>query len=277
MGLFDALQETKAAILSRTGGRAPAVSIILGSGLSSFADSLEDPVSIPYEGLPHFPRPKVAGHPGKLVMGRIRGVEVCALLGRVHLYEGYAPAEAAFPARVLCALGSRSLVATNAAGGIRKGFTAGDLMAIEDHINLSGQSPLLGPNDERLGPRFPDMSFAYSPKLLALLEGAAKVSSVPLARGVYAMMMGPSYETPAEIRALALLGADAVGMSTVPEILVASHMGVPACGISCITNLAAGLSSGPLSHAEVAAAAQRAQGDFRRLLEEFLPLAARIE
>ncbi len=195
--------------------------------------------------------------------------------GRVHFYEGYTPQEVAFPARVLCMLGIRALVVTNAAGGINTTFQVGDLMAITDHLNLSGYNPLVGPNDATQGPRFPDMSHAYDPKLLTLLEQSAAATGTPLRKGVYACLSGPSYETPAEIRMLRTLGADAVGMSTVPEVIAAAHMGVKVAGISCITNLAAGMGSQPLSHQEVGEAAARVKGTFTRLLERFLPELAR--
>jgi purine-nucleoside phosphorylase len=195
--------------------------------------------------------------------------------GRVHAYEGYAPAQVAFPARVLCALGIKALVVTNAAGTVNESFAPGNLMAITDQLNLSGWNPLTGPNDDRLGPRFPDMSTAFSPALLKLLLASAKRTGVELKQGVYSMLAGPTYETPAEIRMLRILGADAVGMSTVPEVIAAAHMGVPVAGVSCITNLAAGIGDKPLSHAEVAEVAHRVRDTFGRLLADFLPAIAR--
>ena len=253
----------------------PRVAIILGSGLGGFADGLTGATAIPYAELPGFPRSSVAGHAGRLVLGAVGGVEVVAMQGRVHFYEGYTAAQVGFPARVLCALKPKALVLTNAAGGINLGFKVGDLMAITDHLNLSGMNPLIGHNDERLGPRFPDMSHAWTPALLQTLRECAKAESVPLREGVYAQLSGPAYETPAEIRMLRTLGADAVGMSTVPEVLVASHMGIPVAGISCITNLAAGIGTSPLSHAEVSETADQVKHVFSRLLSRFLPAIGR--
>ncbi|MBL8919426.1 MAG: purine-nucleoside phosphorylase [Myxococcaceae bacterium] len=274
MGSSDLLSRVEACaatIRQRVPGFAPKVGLILGSGLGAFADSLTKSVSIPYADLPDFPRSSVAGHAGKLVLGFHEGtLPVVTMQGRVHSYEGYAPWQVGFPARVLCRLGIKALVVTNAAGGINTGFAVGDLMAITDHLNLSGSNPLVGPNDEVLGPRFPDMSHAYDPGFLDLLRAAAKAEQVPLREGVYVSLSGPSYETPAEIRMLRTLGADAVGMSTVPEVIVAAHMGVKVTGISCITNLAAGLSKQKLSHAEVSETADRVKDVFSRLLTRFL-------
>jgi purine-nucleoside phosphorylase len=276
MGLYEQVQETVAAIRARSPGLEPRIGIILGSGLGGFADSFSGATAIPYASLPHFPHSSVPGHAGRLVLGTLEGVGIVAMQGRVHAYEGYGPAQVAFPARVLCALGIKALVVTNAAGGINLGHVPGDLMAITDHLNLSGWNCLTGPNDERFGPRFPDMSTAYHPGLLALLRETARERNVPLKEGVYAMYSGPSYETPAEIRALRVLGADAVGMSTVPEVIAAAHMGVKVAGISCITNLAAGMGHKPLSHEEVAETANRVQAVFSELLRNFLPRAARL-
>lgn len=277
MSLHDQLQETVDAIRQRAGQRAaPRVGIILGSGLGDFADTFEDRVAIPYRELPHLPHSSVPGHAGRLVLGKLGGEPVVAMQGRVHYYEGYSPERVAYPARVLCKLGIRTLVVTNAAGCVNMAMRPGDLMAITDHLNLSGWNPLNGHNDDRLGPRFPDMSTAYSPRLLELLLSTAASQGVDVRRGVYAMLSGPSYETPAEIRMLRVLGADAVGMSTVPEVIVASHMGVPVAGISCITNLAAGIGHKPLSHEEVAETANRVRDVFARLLTAFLPAAAKV-
>jgi len=275
MGLYEQVQETVQAIRQRAGGLAPRVGIILGSGLGAFADGFERKVVIPYAELPHFPHSSVPGHAGRMVLGLVGGEPVVAMQGRVHSYEGYSSVQVAFPARVLCALGIRGLVVTNAAGGINPQFGPGDLMAITDHLNLSGWNALTGPNDDRLGPRFPDMSRAYAPALRELLLESARRTQVPLRQGVYVMVAGPSYETPAEIRMFRTLGADAVGMSTVPEVVAASHMGVPVVGISCITNLAAGVGDKPLTHDEVAETANRVAGIFSRLLTDFLPVVAR--
>jgi purine-nucleoside phosphorylase len=267
---YEQVQECVASIRAQAKGLEPKVAVILGSGLGGFADSLEGAVSIPYEKLPHFPRSSVPGHAGRLVLGTLEGQPLVVMSGRVHFYEGYSPAQVAFPARVMCGLKPRALVVTNAAGGINPGFAPGDLMAITDHLNLSGFNPLIGPNEEKLGARFPDMSHAYAPQLLAKLEAAAKTEKVALKKGVYVQLSGPSYETPAEIRMLRTLGADAVGMSTVPEVVAAAHMGVKVAGISCITNLAAGISAQPLSHNEVSETAERVKGVFTRLVKRFV-------
>ncbi|MFN7131699.1 MAG: purine-nucleoside phosphorylase [Myxococcales bacterium] len=272
--LYEQLQQTVAEIRRRSTVQ-PKVGIILGSGLGAFADSLASPTIIPYSELPNFPTSSVPGHAGRLVLGTLEGAPIVAMQGRVHMYEGYAPWQAAFPARVLCALGIHTLVVTNAAGGIRDDLLPADLMVITDQINLSGQNPLIGHNDDRLGPRFPDMSAAYAPELRELLLGAAERLKLPLKQGVYVQLSGPAYETPAEIRMLRTLGADAVGMSTVPEVIVASHMGVRCAGISCITNLAAGIGKKPLSHEEVAETAEQVRDRFTALLRAFLPLAAK--
>jgi len=258
---------------------APAVGVVLGSGLAGLADRLERAVVIPYEEIPYFPVSRVAGHPGRLVIGELReggaAVPIAAMQGRVHGYEGWTAEDVAFGARVLCRLGVRALLVTNAAGGVNPSFAPGDLVRIVDHLNLSGQNPLAGENDERLGPRFPDMSDAYDARLGALLDEAAEAAGVPLRRGVYACLAGPSYETPAEVRMLRVLGADLVGMSTVPEVIAARHMGVPVAGISVVTNPAAGLSRTPLSHEEVARTAERLKDRLSALAGAFLARAAR--
>ena len=276
MELYEQLQECVAAIRARAPSFRPKVGVILGSGLGSFADSFAEKVVIPYGDLPHFPVSSVPGHAGRLVLGRVDGEPVVAMQGRVHFYEGYAPAQVGFPARVLCALGIKALVVTNAAGAINLAFRPGDLMAIGDHVNLSGWNVLVGPNDERLGPRFPDMSTAYDPALTALLHQVAAKARIELKKGVYAILSGPSYETPAEIRALRTLGADAVGMSTVPEVIAAAHMGVKVAGVSCLTNLAAVIGDHPLSHKEVGETADRVRDVFCRLLADFIPAAAKV-
>lgn len=279
MGSSDLLSRVEACaatIRQKVPGFSPKVGLILGSGLGAFADSLTRSVSIPYADLPDFPRSSVVGHAGKLVLGFHEGtLPVITMQGRVHYYEGYQPWQVGFPARVLCRLGIKALVVTNAAGGINTGFSVGDLMAITDHLNLAGYNPLVGPNDEALGPRFPDMSHAYDPGFLDVLRAAAKTEQVPLREGVYVSLSGPSYETPAEIRMLRTLGADAVGMSTVPEVIVAAHMGVKVTGISCITNLAAGISAQKLSHDEVSEVANKVKGTFTRLLGRFLDEVAK--
>lgn len=271
--LLQPIDEVVRFVRSRTDLR-PDVGIILGSGLGAFADRFSEATAIPYAEIPGFPTSSVPGHAGRLVIGKLGSATVVAMQGRVHYYEGYSPAQVVFPARVLCRLGIRALVVTNAAGGIRRDLAPGDLMRITDHLNLSGMNPLLGPNDERLGPRFPDMSTAYDPALGGLLDEVAAGLGTELKSGVYACLSGPSYETPAEIRMLRILGADAVGMSTVPEVIAATHMGVKVVGISCITNYAAGIGDKPLSHEEVAEVADRVADRFAALLGAFLPALA---
>lgn len=250
----------------------PAVGLVLGSGLGPAAEPLEDTRVIPYGDLPGFPATSVAGHAGRLLLGRFAGVQVAVMQGRVHAYEGFAPWQVALPARVLCRLGIRLLVVTNAAGAVRADLVPGRFLRLSDHLNLTGGSPLTGPNDARLGPRFPDLSRAYDPAAGALLDEAARRAGIPLEAGVYAGVAGPAYETPAEIRMLRTLGADVVGMSTVHEVIAAAHMGVPVVGLSCITNHAAGVSPTPLTHEEVEIVARAAAGTLRHLLEVFLPM-----
>jgi len=255
--------------------RRPRVMLILGSGLGALAEEIEDAVAIPFAEIPGFAPATVEGHRGRLVAGRLEGVECILLQGRYHLYEGHTPAVVTLPVRVMAALGARTLIVTNAAGGINRTFRAGDLMIIDDHINLMWRNPLIGPTvpgDER----FPDMSAPYDPELQALAERVALARRIPTTRGVYAAVSGPSYETPAEIRMLQRLGADAVGMSTVPEVIVARAMGVRVLGISLITNLAAGISSQPLSHDEVVAAGLEAQGRFASLVRGILVEISRL-
>lgn len=258
---------------------APAAGVILGSGLGGLADRLERAVVIPYEEIPYFPVARVAGHAGRLVVGELREgdakVALAVMQGRVHGYEGWSAEDVAFGARVLCRLGVRALLVTNAAGGVNPSLAPGDLVRIVDHLNLSGQNPLAGENDERLGPRFPDLSHAYDARLGEVLSEAAAVAGVPLRSGVYACMAGPSYETPAEVRMLRALGADLVGMSTVAEVVAARHMGVPVAGLSVVTNHAAGLARQPLSHEEVAQTAERVKGPLSALVGAFLLRAAR--
>jgi purine-nucleoside phosphorylase len=257
----------------------PAAGLVLGSGLGALAERLAGAVAIPYQEIPGFPVSRVAGHPGRLVLGELRAeggtVPVAVMQGRVHAYEGWPAEDVAFGARVLCALGVKALVVTNAAGGVSPELAPGALVRIVDHLNLSGVNPLAGENDERLGPRFPDLSEAYDARLGALLEDAAVRLGFALPRGVYACVLGPSYETPAEVRMLRALGADLVGMSTVPEVIAARHMGVPVAGLSVVTNHAAGLSRHPLSHEEVAETAGRVRERLTALLEAFLPAAVR--
>ena len=252
----------------------PQVGVVLGSGLGEFAARVADKTEIAYADIPHFKKVSVAGHAGRLVLGRVGAVPVAVLQGRYHYYEGHDISDVVFPVRVLAKLGVRSLLLTNAAGGIGKGLQPGDLMVIRDHINLIGINPLRGSNDERLGTRFPDMSAVYDPGFQEVIAAAEAEIGLAAKRGVYLALSGPSYETPAEIRMLAALGADAVGMSTVPEAICARHMGLRLAGISYITNLAAGISKQPLSHQEVTETAARVKNDFIRLLERVIPRLA---
>jgi purine-nucleoside phosphorylase len=251
----------------------PAIGVVLGSGLGAFADSLEEATSLPFGAIPHFPTSTVAGHGGALVVGTCAGVPVAAMKGRVHFYEGYSLGDVVFPVRVLGRLGVRTLVATNAAGAIHPSFRPGDLMVFADHINLLGD-PLRGPNDEALGPRFPDMSAVYDSKLRAATLRAATAAGATLREGVYVAVKGPAYETPAEIRMARTLGADAVGMSTVPEVLAARHMGMRVLGLSCLTNMAAGVGDGPLDHREVLAVAERLRSTLLEVLRGVIAEAA---
>jgi purine-nucleoside phosphorylase len=255
---------------------APRVGLVLGSGLGSFAGKLKNRIAIPYEEIPHFPVPSgVVGHAGELVLGDVGRTSVAVLSGRVHFYEGRPMSEVVFPARVLARLGVSAVVLTNAAGGIRRTFKPGDLMLISDHINAFGTNPLVGPNEDSLGPRFPDMSAVYDPALRKLAKQTARKLGVPLREGVYLGTTGPSYETPAEIRACRVIGADAVGMSTVPEAIALRHAGVRVLGISTITNMAAGILPQPLDHAEVLATTKRVGERFVRLLTALVPDIAR--
>ena len=264
--MFERVEEAAATIRRRY--QAPLdAAIVLGSGLGDVADAFAAAVTVAHADLPHWPAATVVGHQGRLVIGQFGGRRVAALAGRVHLYEGHDPGDVVFAARVMGRLGARILVLTNAAGGINPAFCTGTLMVIDDHINLLGVNPLAGENDERFGPRFPDMTEVYSRRLRRLADEAAAARHVPLAHGIYAACLGPSYETPAEIRYLRAIGADAVGMSTVPEAIAARHMGVEVLGISCITNMAAGVLPQPLDHAGVLETARRVRGAFTSLLE----------
>jgi purine-nucleoside phosphorylase len=266
MAYFDQVEQAADAIRARV-PEVPRIAIVLGSGLGDFADSLADAVTMPYDDLPNWPASRVIGHAGKLVVGKAGGRTIAALAGRVHLYEGHDAGRVAFAVRALGLLGVTTLILTNAAGGVNKGFAQGALMVIDDHINLTGHNPLVGENDERFGPRFPDMTEVYSARLRGIADRAGQAIGGALPHGVYAALMGPSYETPAEIRYLRTIGADAVGMSTVPEAIVARHMNIDVLGISCITNMAAGVLPQPLDHAEVMQTAARVRGQFIALLE----------
>ena len=247
------------------------VAVILGSGLGAFADELSSAKSIPYDEIPGFARATVEGHAGRLVIGKVGDAPVAAMQGRFHFYEGYSLEEVTFPIRVLKLLGVTTLILTNASGALNVEFTPGSLMLITDHINLVGVNPLMGPNDERFGPRFPDLTNAYSPELQDIVLQEARAMGMQIWRGVYAALSGPSYETPAEIHMVRSLGADAVGMSTVPEAIVARHMGMQVVGISCITNLAAGVSDRPVDHSQVMATGERVRESFTELLRRVIP------
>jgi purine-nucleoside phosphorylase len=261
-------QVQSAAELIRSKAKAvPHTAVVLGSGLGGFASTLGAATSMTYSEIPYWPSSNVVGHEGRLVVGEVGGTSVIALSGRAHFYEGHDLRTVTFATRVLGALGVKTVILTNAAGGINAGFTPGDLMVIDDHINLLGSSPLVGPNDERFGVRFPDLTNVYSPRLRRLTDETAAAQGLTLRHGVYAACHGPSYETPAEVRYLRLIGADAVGMSTVPEAIVARHMGIDVLGISCITNFAAGVLPQPLNHDEVIETARRVRDTFIALLK----------
>ena len=245
----------------------PAIGLVLGSGLGGYADTLEAAVRIPYSEIPNFPIPTIPGHSGALVFGTKGGQEVVVLQGRIHYYEGLSQREITLPIRVLAALGVKTVVLTNACGGVNLDFKPGDLMLISDHINYSGANPLIGPNMDEFGPRFPDMSDLYTASLRAQIKEKAQEAGIFLREGVYAMYSGPNYETPAEIRMFRMMGADTVGMSTVPEAIVAGHCGMQVVGVSCVTNMAAGVLPVKLSHAEVTETANRVKEVFQRLID----------
>jgi len=254
----------------------PEVAIVLGSGLGGVAERIESPVIIPYADIPHFEKPSVDGHQGRALFGRLQGVNVAVLQGRWHFYEGHSMSSIVIPTRALAALGAHTLLLTNAAGGVNMGFRAGDLMLIEDHVNLMGDNPLTGKESVQLGPRFPDMSEPYCRECITLLEQAAARLSLTVRKGVYVGLRGPTYETPAEVRMLRVLGGDAVGMSSVPEAIAARHLGMRVAGISCLTNMAAGIEQKALDHADVQAAAAGMLGALTSLILEALPGIARF-
>lgn len=269
---YDQVLEAAAYLRERL-GEVPRVAVVLGSGLGDFATSLEGSSVWPYAEIPHWPVSRVIGHAGTLVVGSVSGRRIAALSGRVHLYEGHSPQTVSFAMRALWQLGVEVVILTNAAGGINTSLAEGALMVIDDHINLMGLNPLVGANDDRFGPRFPDMTEAYSPRLRRVAHEAATALGVPLAHGIYAGLLGPSYETPAEIRFLRAIGADAVGMSTVPEVVAARHVGLEVLGISCITNMAAGVLDRPLHHDEVMQTAARVRDRFSALLRAIIGAA----
>ena len=246
----------------------PKIGLVLGSGLGIYVDQIQNKTIIPYQDIPHFKRTSVEGHEGRLILGEVHGVPVAALQGRLHAYEGYAMEDIVLPVRTLAALGIEILFLTNASGGINTNFHPGDLVAITDHINLTGRNALVGPNIAELGPRFPDMSEAYDPELNTILGSVAKTHHVDMKSGVYCSVLGPTYETPAEIRMIRILGGDMVGMSTVPEVIAANHLGLRVAGVACITNYAAGIKQEKLSHADVKKVAEKAMVGFATILTE---------
>jgi purine-nucleoside phosphorylase len=251
--------------------REPRVAVVLGSGLGAFAEELSHPLQIPYAGIPGWPVSTAVGHAGQLVFGKIDGLEIAVMAGRSHLYEGYSPAEVTMGVRVLHQLGVRSIIFTNAAGGINLSYSAGALVLISDHINLQGSNPLIGPNDDSAGPRFPDMSDAYSADYRAIAHQVAGELGIPMPEGVYAAVTGPSYETPAEIKYLRTIGADLIGMSTVPEVIVANHLGMRVLAISCVTNMAAGILPQKINHEEVLETGRRVRDTLVAFLKALAP------
>jgi purine-nucleoside phosphorylase len=269
-GEFERAEAAAQYIFSQTKLR-PKIALVLGSGLGAFADEFDSATKIPYASIPHFPRSTAIGHAGKLVIGKVDGITVAGMQGRVHLYEGYSAKEVAFPIRVFARMGVQAVILTNAAGGIRREFTQGTLVVIKDHINLQGVNPLAGQNDERFGVRFLDVTTAYDKRFREMAVGLGNRNGIALHEGVYAALLGPSFETPAEIRYLRTIGADLVGMSTVPEVLAARHSGIRVLGISCVTNAAAGILDQPLSHEEVLETGERVRGQFISLLKAIIP------
>ncbi|WP_027085024.1 purine-nucleoside phosphorylase [Cohnella panacarvi] len=269
--ITKAVIDEAAAYIRSTTSVTPEIGLILGSGLGVLGEQLEDAVTIHYADIPHFPVSTVEGHAGELVIGRLQGRNVVLMRGRFHMYEGYEPERTAFPVRVMKALGVRTLLATNAAGGVNMSYKPGNLMLISDHLNLTGRNPLIGPNDNALGARFPDMSEAYSRRLRAIAKETAAELGFSVQEGVYVGLLGPNYETPAEIRMFRTLGADAVGMSTVSEVIVARHSGIEVLGISCISNMAAGILDQPLSHQEVMETTELVKEQFLSLVLNVLP------
>lgn len=273
---FDRAESAANFIFTKTDLR-PKIALVLGSGLGAFADEFETSTRIPYAEIPHFPRSTAIGHAGQLVVGKVGDIPVAGMQGRVHLYEGYSVKDVAFPIRVFARMGIKAVILTNAAGGIKREFVQGQLVVIKDHINLQGANPLTGSNDERFGPRFPDMTAAYDRRFREMTVGEGNRNRIGLYEGIYAALPGPSYETPAEIRYLRTIGADLVGMSTVPEVIAARHSGIRVLGISCVTNAAAGILDQPLNHKEVLETAERVKGQFIALLRIVIPrLAAEV-
>ncbi|HTT34121.1 MAG TPA: purine-nucleoside phosphorylase [Methylomirabilota bacterium] len=272
-GEFERAQQAADFVCARTKLR-PKIGLVLGSGLGAFADEFAEASKIPYAEIPYFPRSTAIGHAGQLVIGKVGAIPVAGMQGRVHLYEGYSAKEVVFPIRVFARMGVKAVILTNAAGGIKREFSQGRLVAISDHINLQGVNPLTGPNDERFGLRFHDMTAAYDRRFREMAVGEGNRLGIGMCEGVYAALPGPSYETPAEIRYLRTIGADLVGMSTVPEVIAARHSGIRVLGISCVTNAAAGILDQPLNHVEVLETAERVKGEFIGLLKAVIPRIA---
>jgi purine-nucleoside phosphorylase len=269
LGLRARLDELEKGVRAHTDLR-PRVGLVLGSGLGGVADAVSDAVAIPFAELPGWPAPSAPGHRGRFLLGAIEGVPVCCLQGRLHLYEGLSPLQVVEPVLLMARLGATTVVLTNAAGGVNRSYGAGTLLVIRDHLNLTGQTPILGPNDDSIGPRFPDLTDVWDPALRAQLHAAGRTEGVDLEEGVYAGLLGPSFETPAEVRMLGILGADAVGMSTVLEAIALRWAGVHVCGVSLVTNPGAGLSDQPLTHEEVLVAANEAGPRLARVLSRFV-------
>jgi purine-nucleoside phosphorylase len=269
--LYERAAEAARFISARSGRLTPRIAVVLGSGLGGVADCVQDGVEVPYGEIPYFVTSTVQGHAGTLIVGTCSGVDVALMRGRFHFYEGYSMEDVTLPVRVFAAMGIRSLILTNAAGGVASQLSPGSLMVITDHINMMGENPLRGPNDDRFGPRFPDMTAAYTPAYIEVAHEVARGMGVVLAEGVYMALRGPSYETPAEIRMMRKLGADAVGMSTVPEVIVAHHCGIKVLAISCITNVAAGLASVEINHSEVMEVGARAGRQLAKLIVGTIP------
>lgn len=271
ISLYDRASEAARYVLAKAQGRSPRAAVVLGSGLGGVADAINDPIEIPYDEIPYFVTSTVQGHAGKLIIGSCDGVDVVLMKGRVHFYEGYSMEEVTLPVRVFNVMGIKTLVLTNAAGGAAPHLKPGSLMALTDHLNLMGENPLRGVNDERFGPRFPDLTSVYTPAYLEAAHDVAREIGVVLAEGVYMALRGPSYETPAEIRMMRKLGADAVGMSTVPESIVARHCGMNVLAVSCITNVAAGLTASEINHTEVMEVGERAGKQLAELIVRVIP------
>ncbi len=267
--LKEKINQTATFIKSKS-SHTPRVGVVLGSGLGAFVDKIEQKIIIPYSEIPYFKKVTVKGHGGKLILGKINGVEVAVMQGRFHFYEGHGLDEVVFPVRVLKKLGIETLILTNAAGGVNLGYKPGELVVLTDHINLTGQNPLIGPNDEEFGPRFPDMTHTYDSELIKLLDKSAGELNISIQKGIYAGVLGPTYETPSEIKMIRILGGDVVGMSTVPEAIVANHLGLKICGVSCVTNMGAGITNQKLNHDDIKDEALKVMNNFTELLNLFI-------